>query len=346
MARMGRRRSVNHGLPPHMAQKGRAYYYVTNDKPRKWIPLGDDYPRALAAWAKLEGEPVPESARTLSQIAAWYRKDVLPTKAVRTQKDNEAELQRLEAVFGDSPIETITPVDVATYLDGRVDEKGNPAPVRANREISLLSHVINFARRRGFTDMPNPCAGVKRNKEHGRDRYVEEAEFQAIYDCADELLRDAMDLLLLTSQRPGDVIRMKRTDIVDGHVHVRQGKTGTKLRIRLEGDLAAVVERMQGRKRQATGVYLVQDDNGQPLTYWQLEARFSAARAAAAKELPAVGDIQMRDLRGKAATDLEDLAHAQALLGHKSRTMTEHYVKKRAGERVAPLKRKKADGAP
>ncbi len=125
-----------------------------------------------------------------------------------------------------------------------------------------------------------------------------------------------MDLLLLTSQRPGDVIRMKRTDIVDGHVHVRQGKTGTKLRIRLEGDLAAVVERMQGRKRQATGVYLVQDDNGQPLTYWQLEDRFSTARAAAAKDLPSVADIQMRDLRGKAATDLEDLAHAQALLGH------------------------------
>jgi integrase len=154
--------------------------------------------------------------------------------------------------------------------------------VRANREIALLSHVINFARERGFTDMANPCAGVRRNKESGRERYVDDREFDAIYAKGDEELRDAMDLLLLTSQRPGDVIRMKRSDVADGALRVRQGKTGAKLRITEEADLATVIERMKARKREATGVYLVQDDAGQPLTYWQLEDRFSKARAAAA----------------------------------------------------------------
>jgi hypothetical protein len=56
--------------------------------------------------------------------------------------------------------------------------------------------------------------------------------------------------------------------------------------------------------------------------------------------MPSVADIQMRDIRGKAATDVEDLAHAQALLGHTTRAMTEKYVKQRAGERVAPARRK------
>ena len=339
MRRMGRRRTTHHGLPPHMAQKGRSYYYVTNDKPRRWLPLGDDFPRALAEWAKHEGEPIPETARTLTQIAGWYRKDVMLKKSSRTQKDNEAELKRLEAVFGASPIETITPVDVATYLDGRVDKEGKPAPVRANREISLLSHIINFARRRGFTTMPNPCAGVKRNKEAGRDRYVEDPEFDAIYGKADEILRDALDLLLLTGQRPGDVLKMKRTDIRDGALWVRQGKTRKPLRITDEADLAAALERMNGRKRKATGAYLVQDDEGQPLNYWQLEDRWAKARAAAGL---AEANLQMRDLRGTAATDVEDLDHAQKLLGHATRAMTEHYVKTRAGERVAPNRRKKA----
>lgn len=339
MGAMGRRRSRNHGLPPHMARKGQAFYYVTNGVPRRWIPLGRDYQKALAQWARLEGSPIPDEARTFAQVVRAYREKALPLKALRTQRDNEAELARLEGVFGASPIETITPIDVRTYLDGRVDEDGKPAPVRANREIALLSHVINFARENGFTEMANPCAGVRRNRETARDRYVEDAEFAAIYAKGDEVLRDAMDLLLLTGQRPGDVIRMKRADVRDGALWVRQGKTGKRLRIRVQGELAAAIERMRTRERRATGATLVQDDAGQPLNYWTLERRFSDAREAAAVELPSVATVQLRDIRGKTATDAEDLAHAQKLLGHQSRSMTERYTKQRAGESVSPLER-------
>jgi integrase len=102
--------------------------------------------------------------------------------------------------------------------------------VRANREIALLSHVVNFARERGFTDMANPCAGVRRNKESGASATWRIAS-STRSTPGDEELRDAMDLLLLTSQRPGDVIRMKRSDVADGALRVRQGKTGAKLRI-------------------------------------------------------------------------------------------------------------------
>jgi integrase len=330
-----------------MAQKGQAFYYVTNDRPRAWLPLGSDYMAALLAWAKHEGEPVPETARTLSQVIAWYKVKILPGKALRTQRDNKAELERLEAVFGDSPIETIKPTDVRTYLNDRLSTKPRKegqepkaAKTRANREISLLSHVINFARDAGLTDMANPCAGVKRNKETGRDRYLDDAELAAIYAKGDDELRDALDLLLLTGQRPGDVVQMKRADIVGGDLRVKQGKTGTKVRIKVQGELAAAIKRMNARKREATGVYLVQDQNGQPLTYWMIEGRWAAAREAAAVDLPSVATAQLRDIRGKAATDVEDLAHAQALLGHKSRAMTEKYVKQRAGDRVAPLKRR------
>ena len=48
--------------------------------------------------------------------------------------------------------------------------------------------------------------------------------------------------------------------------------------------------------------------------------------------------LQFRDIRAKAATDTGDLAHAQMLLGHKRREMTEHYVKRRTGARVKPLR--------
>jgi hypothetical protein len=77
---------------------------------------------------------------------------------------------------------------------------------------------------------------------------------------------------------------------------------------------------------------LIQDENGQPLTYFALRSQFDKAR-----ELAGVS-FQFRDLRAKAATDTGDLAHSQKLLAHKNRDMTEHYVRSRFGERVKPLR--------
>jgi integrase len=63
---------------------------------------------------------------------------------------------------------------------------------------------------------------------------------------------------------------------------------------------------------------LLQDGNGQRLSYGALRTRFDRARKNAKV------DFQFRDIRAKAATDTEDLGRAQRLLGHKIRSMTEH----------------------
>jgi integrase len=49
--------------------------------------------------------------------------------------------------------------------------------------------------------------------------------------------------------------------------------------------------------------------------------------------------FQLRDIRAKVATDTDELGLAQKMLGHASRNMTEHYVRKRRGELVEPLNR-------
>jgi integrase len=83
----------------------------------------------------------------------------------------------------------------------------------------------------GYTNAPNHCTGIRGHREAGRDRYVTDAEYQAVWDVADVDLRDAMDLALLTAQRPADVLKMNRDDIADGALLVTQNKTGKKLRI-------------------------------------------------------------------------------------------------------------------
>ena len=45
------------------------------------------------------------------------------------------------------------------------------------------------------------------------DRYN---KFRAVWEKAAQTRRDAMDLPLLTGQRPADVLKIKRTDLRDG----------------------------------------------------------------------------------------------------------------------------------
>jgi integrase len=252
----------------------------------------------------------------------------MPGKAARTQRDNLKELDLLRQVFGAMLIDDIKPHHVRGYLDKR----GEHAKARANREKALLSHVFNKAREWGYTAAPNPCQGVKGYTEKGRDRYVTDAEFAAVHAKADQTVRDAMDIALLTGQRPADVLKITRADIRDGALFVAQNKTGAKRAIVIEGDLAQVLARIEARPRVRQSAYLIQDDNGRPLSQLALRGRFDKARKAAGVS------FQFRDIRAKTASDTGDLAHSQQLLGHKNRDMTEHYVRERVGQRVKPLR--------
>jgi hypothetical protein len=100
-------------------------------------------------------------------------------------------------VFGARLIEKIQPHPVRTCMDLR----GQSAKARANREKALLTHIFNKAREWGYTDRANPCQGVKAFTEHGRDRYVSDAEFLAVHAQAHPTVQDAMALALLAGQR-------------------------------------------------------------------------------------------------------------------------------------------------
>jgi integrase len=320
---MPRRRSKHFDLPPHMQRKRFAYYYVAKDK---WIPLGSDRNKALLAWAQLEQTEPDESLTTLAVAAERYRKDELPKKAPSTQEEYKRALKELLPVFGKVKLEAIQPKHVRAYLDRRSRK------IAGNREIAVLSALFNRAREWGYTRAANPCAGVRRNQERGRDKYVTDEEYGRVYAAADPVLRDAMALAYYTGQRVSDVLKIRRTDLRDGVLWIRQGKTSANLRIVVEGELRRTIERITARG--VVGLHLLTTACGERLTYDALQGRFRKARAAAGVE------FQFRDLRAKAATDLENLDLAQKLLGHSGRQMTEHYTKKRAGERVRPVDRK------
>jgi integrase len=325
---MGRRRQANHDDPPRFYKKGKVWYHVSGTSPRIWTKLSSDRAEALRLWAQREGLREDESTRLFSVVAKRYVREVYPSKSVQTRKDNDKELANLLKVFGHVPIDAVAPMHIREYMDLR----GQTAKVRANREKALFSHIFNKAREWGYTALQNPCQGVKGFKETGRSLYITNEEFEKVKAHAHFTVIDAMDLALLTGQRPADVLKLRRTDIRDGALWIVQNKTGARLGVEITGELSGVIARINARPQRDISIFLIQDEYGQPLTQCALRTRFNKARTLAKV------DFQFRDIRAKAATDTNDLAHSQTLLGHKSQDMTEHYVRTRIGARVKPLR--------
>jgi len=359
---MGRKPSRNLNLPAGMRARHRGertyYFFDTGERPRREISLGTDLVLATQRWAELAmaARPSPGAIATFVTVRDRYIREVLPTKAPATAAGNIKELEHLSAFFGDppAPLDDILPIHVRQYLDLR----GQSAKVRANREKALLSHMWNKAREWGYTDRPNPCAGVRGFREQGRSVYVEAEVYDALYKAASEPVRDAMDLAYLTGQRPSDVLGWSETNIRDGMLVFTQGKTGKKMRMAIEGELAATLVRIADRKRveaskpgskvakKVRRLALVVSEHGEPLTLGALEQRWTGVRAAAAKAHPELAaeilKVQFRDLRAKAGTDKADdsgdIRQAQGQLGHSSVVMTEAYVRARRGAVVKPTR--------
>ena len=352
MPSMGRRPTKQSNLPPKIRARAKAggvlwYYYDTGGKPRRELPLGNDYASAIRKWAELEADKTEVSSQliTFKHAADRYLRDVIPTKAALTQRGNLRELEWLLKFFNEppAPLDSIRPEHIRQYLDWR----GATARTRANREKALFSHIWNMARAWGVTDKPNPCAGIKGFSEQGRDIYIENDILEAVWRVACAPLRDAMDLAYLTGQRPADVLAIRQTQINDGILTLTQNKTGKKLRIEITGELRSLVDRIAVRKEnyKLHILSLLCTETGRQLTEGALRSRFDKARLSAAKENPAlaeaIGAFQFRDLRAKAGTDKAEssgMREAQMQLGHESMRMTEHYVRLRRGQKVSPTK--------
>lgn len=347
---MGRKPSKPGAIPhfrPRRQKSGKVCYYYDHgigaDGKRREEPLGSDYGLAIKRWAEIEhASNLPSPAVLLfAWVADRYMADVAARKASRTLADNMREVAKLKEFFNDppAPLDGIEPVHVRQYMTWRT--KDGTGYVRANREKALLSHIWNYARDKGYTKLPNPCAGIKGFKEEGRDAYVEDDQFDLIWDAADECLRDAMDLAYLTGQRPADTLAFSEMDCRDGALHVRQGKTKAKVRIEIVGELAALLDRIRARKAAIKAkVYstrFIVNEYGRPIGVHAMSLRW----AKACEKAKVVG-LQFRDLRAKAGTDKTesegDIRQAQKQLGHSNVRTTEVYIRRRRGDKVTPTK--------
>lgn len=325
------------------------YYYCgkTSEGKRVEIPLGTDLDDAKIEWARLDRKVMPKPMHLMARLFDEYEDKIMPSLKKGTRDDYTKGMRQLRKAFESAPVEAITTQVLAQYRDTRT------AKVRANRELALLSTIFTHAREWGLTDRANPCLGLRRNKEIPRDFYAGDLVWDAVYEVAPQELKDAMDLAYLTGQRPGDVIKTSTLDLNNGFLNVVQGKTEKRLRIRLrDGEsasgLSLFIDGLLERKNLAgiKNSILITNQSGLRMSYPMLRNRWDEAREKAAMKATASGDdelattirkFQFRDIRPKAASEIEDIGHASRLLGHSKEEMTKK-VYRRVGEIVSPTK--------
>ena len=124
----------------------------------------------------------------------------------------------------------------------------------SNRLLALLSVVFNKAIEFGFWNKANPAHGIKKFKEHSRDRFLQPDElprfFQALAEEPNIIFRDYFLMLLLTGARRSNVLQMKWEDISFNRNEWRipRTKNGTAQVVTLTDEAVTILKNRQNKK--------------------------------------------------------------------------------------------------
>jgi integrase len=146
---------------------------------------------------------------TVAEVTADYVERHLK-RNTRRWRDAEQMLKRdVLPQWGTRPMASITRRDVLDLVDGVLDRG---SPVSANRVLSRIKALFNWAIARSVVEH-NPAFGIKEpHREQPREKTLSEAELRAIWGAFNAMghpFGPLCKLLLLTAQRRGEVAAMR-----------------------------------------------------------------------------------------------------------------------------------------
>lgn len=227
---IGRRKSPD-GLPFRLyVDKGKfkvSFYYKLPDGKRAFtISANANHAEAVAEARKKAIEQAEELNGTAPQLGTiamlvdryfkWQlgmQANDARRKANSTIEENQVEAKNIVKVFGKMAPSGIKPKHVYGYLAHRADAG---APAKANKEIALLSAILEYGRTRGELEV-NPCRGIKYNKTKPSTKLVDDAHLD--YAIREARQRGGQYLIMalcfyvayLTTSRPDEMRGLKRS---------------------------------------------------------------------------------------------------------------------------------------
>jgi integrase len=327
-----RRKTLKH-LPKGIRFRFGAYHYEYG-KPRKSVRLGKDLATAMQKWAEMQEDG--GKLIKITDAVDRYLREISPTLAKSTFKNDLFYCKKLKEVFGDLKPDEIKAKDVWQFMDLR----GKVSKANANKELGLLSRVYVQAIRWGFATS-NPCELVKRFPEVVRRREVKPEEFAAVYAIASPLIKSLMQLALLIGQRRGDLLKIKLSDITEEGILITPSKTvrktGKTILITWTDELRAQINTIRNEQRRVKSlIYLFSNRKGRPYAKSGIDSIWQRLMAKAIENKIIAERFRFHDLRSMAA-DSVDFQHAVELLQHSDPKLTKR-VYRRAIQKVRPTR--------
>lgn len=253
------------GLPPRVHARNGAYYYVKRQgKKRPWIFLSriSDGDAALyRGLAKATSQSVANTGDLLLDFITRGMDHLRPA----TQRNYRGLVRNLRTVFGHMDPDSITPGDVAQYLEAR---KRGGSPIAGNREIEVLGSVYQYGLRNGFCKS-NPCRFVRRNTESPKRRYISHDDFTEAVDRAPEAFQDFLALAYLTGLRQKDLRDLKKQQLTPEGIVVDESKTGKRRIIGYSDSLRWFLRRACNR---SGGDFVLTNSRGAPWGEWAVQS--------------------------------------------------------------------------
>jgi integrase len=193
--------------------------------PLPGLPGSIEFMAAYQAALGIVSPPPPSPkhviAGSLAAVAAGYfRSADFANLSPSSQRSYRVALKPILAAHGHRLVREL-PKEAARHI---IEDIGAARPGMANLTRSVLSKVIAYAIDTGVR-ADNPFAGLKpyRLGTYHTWTDAEIAQFERRWPLGTRE-RLAFALLLYTGQRGGDVVKMLRSDIVDGRIRVAQDK--------------------------------------------------------------------------------------------------------------------------
>jgi integrase len=202
------------------------------------------------------------AARTIADLAAEYLTKHAMVKKKSWRADEWQLKKDILPAWRHVPVKDIKRADVVALLDPIADPDGRNAPQSAVHVRRLLSKMFNFALARDYGIEYNPVQGTDPPALGGRrTRVLDGHEVGALVHGLDQE-RDAgypltaawQRLILLTGQRPGEVLAMEWNKLElgqrEGWWTVRMSKNGDPIRAALSPQAVACLRELANWSRQ------------------------------------------------------------------------------------------------
>lgn len=266
------------------------------------MQLNDQADAAVEAGGIADAPARGSSAATIKDLIQRYVQEELPAKRPATRRDYLKSFRLIEAKWGGDRVDAFTKPIMRQWYETLRREAGEHQAVALMRKMSLLfsyGELVGYRR-----EDSNPCRALKMTTPKPRARVASWAEIGALMDAAETMglpsMACAIALSALNSQRQADVIDARAGEFEHAGVwSLVRSKRGNLGHLLLHPISAEYVARMQSVEPKPIGdARLVRcERTGRPYGEDHFRHVFDEVRAAAAKHLPAVADLQFRDLR-------------------------------------------------